>query len=139
MPCSLQAPSLFHRQLQAWNKPLLAAGGAGSWHRAAPASPEDEGALGDKRWVTGIWKLGVRVLGTGDMLRPQLTPLLCAPGVRFPGVGVLPGVPTGAGVKPKAPGRSPQPPWNTGVGSGLAPAWHLSPSFGITALQGTWQ
>ncbi|NXQ08150.1 ELN protein, partial [Vidua macroura] len=26
-------------------------------------------------------------------------------GVRFPGVGVLPGVPTGAGVKPKAPGR----------------------------------
>ncbi|NWH21780.1 ELN protein, partial [Grus americana] len=26
-------------------------------------------------------------------------------GVRFPGVGVLPGVPTGAGVKPKVPGR----------------------------------
>ncbi|NXN89644.1 ELN protein, partial [Bombycilla garrulus] len=26
-------------------------------------------------------------------------------GVRFPGVGVLPGVPTGAGVKPKAPER----------------------------------
>ncbi|NXF77775.1 ELN protein, partial [Sclerurus mexicanus] len=34
-------------------------------------------------------------------------------GVRFPGVGVLPGVPTGAGVKPKAPGRSPQSPGNT--------------------------
>lgn len=25
-------------------------------------------------------------------------------GARFPGIGVLPGVPTGAGVKPKAPG-----------------------------------
>ncbi|NWH33315.1 ELN protein, partial [Chloropsis hardwickii] len=37
-------------------------------------------------------------------------------GVRFPGVGVLPGVPTGVGVKPKAPGRSPQSPWNTGWG-----------------------
>ncbi|NWS21891.1 ELN protein, partial [Pachyramphus minor] len=31
---------------------------------------------------------------------------LSAAGIRFPGVGVLPGVPTGAGVKPKAPGRS---------------------------------
>ncbi|NXO41931.1 ELN protein, partial [Locustella ochotensis] len=38
-------------------------------------------------------------------------------GVRFPGVGVLPGVPTGAGVKPKAPGRSPQSLWNTGSGA----------------------
>lgn len=102
-------------------------------------APEDEGTLGDWRWVTGIWKLGVGVLGTSDILRPQLTPLVSAAGVRFPGVGVLPGVPTGAGVKPKAPGRAPRSPWNTEVGSGLPPTWHHSPSFGITALQGTWE
>lgn len=67
--------------------------------------------------MTGIWELG-----TSNVTRPQVTPLVSAPGVRFPGVGVLPGVPTGAGVKPKGPGRSPQPSWNAGVGSGLAPA-----------------
>lgn len=56
--------------------------------------------------MTGIWELGVRVLGASNIPRPQLTPLVSAAGVRFPGVGVLPGVPTGAGVKPKAPGMA---------------------------------
>lgn len=32
--------------------------------------------------------------------------LLCSTGARFPGVGVLPGVPTGTGVKAKAPGTA---------------------------------
>lgn len=35
--------------------------------------------------------------------------LLCLVGLRYPGVGVLPGVPTGTGVKPKAPGMFPFP------------------------------
>lgn len=34
--------------------------------------------------------------------------LSAPPGTRFPGVGVLPGVPTGTGVKPKAPGMQMQ-------------------------------
>lgn len=38
---------------------------------------------------------------------PTASPLFAPSGARFPGVGVLPGVPTGAGVKPKAPGMLP--------------------------------
>ncbi|NXA54604.1 ELN protein, partial [Nothocercus julius] len=53
--------------------------------------------------------------GAGAAVKPPKVPgagipgafpggVLPGAGVRFPGVGVLPGVPTGAGVKPKAPG-----------------------------------
>lgn len=57
---------------------------------------------------------------------PTLTtsPLFALSGARFPGIGVLPGVPTGAGVKPKAPGMwdspitlSPLCPGLSGVGN----------------------
>lgn len=38
------------------------------------------------------------------LLALTANPYFVPSGARFPGVGVLPGVPTGTGVKPKAPG-----------------------------------
>uniref|UniRef100_A0A8C5NIM1 Elastin n=1 Tax=Junco hyemalis TaxID=40217 RepID=A0A8C5NIM1_JUNHY len=61
------------------------------------------GGICNEGHVPGGWLWGSWVPVTPPV-RPQLTPLVSSPGVRFPGVGVLPGVPTGAGVKPKAPG-----------------------------------
>lgn len=106
-------------------------------------SPRVQGLVLSQRWVTRIWELGAGVSGTSNTRVPHcahLAPPVSATGVRFPGVGVLPGVPTGAGVKPKGPGRSPPFPGDAGVeggsraGSssalipillGLAPAHHL--------------
>lgn len=57
-------------------------------------------------------------------------PLCSTPGIRFPGVGVLPGVPTGTGIKAKGPGMSLLPLIHQLQGS-PPPYWscpHASPS-----------
>uniref|UniRef100_A0A5F9D141 Elastin n=2 Tax=Oryctolagus cuniculus TaxID=9986 RepID=A0A5F9D141_RABIT len=85
------------------------------------------GGVGGLGGVAGVGGLGVSTgavvpqpgagvgVGVGAGAKPGKVPGVGLPGVypggvlpgtgaRFPGVGVLPGVPTGAGVKPKAPG-----------------------------------
>lgn len=76
-------------------------------------------------WAMRAGELHAGFLGASNavmLLGAHLPPSVSAAGVRFPGVGVLPGVPTGAGVKPKGPGRSPPSPEQVGwrAGPGLA-------------------
>lgn len=156
VPCTLQAPQVplwaacpspKHRQPQGWSKPFTGSSAQGvrcGWHRGGPASPwgmkvpcpRVQGLVLSQRWVTRIWELGAGVSGTSNTTMPHyghLAPLVSAAGVRFPGVGVLPGVPTGAGVKPKGPGRSLQSPGDTGLEGG---SWAGSSSALISILLG---
>lgn len=107
--------------------------GCGELAQGCPRMPPgDEDTLSQGRGVvlsqrcrTRTWELGAGVLGTSKatMSHPaHLAPPVSAAGVRFPGIGVLPGVPTGAGVKPKGPGRSPQSPGDTGASPALVPS-----------------
>uniref|UniRef100_A0A663MQG3 Uncharacterized protein n=1 Tax=Athene cunicularia TaxID=194338 RepID=A0A663MQG3_ATHCN len=116
--------------------------GHGGWNRRGPESPQ--GMRLPCPWVQGLvltqrWVAGSSELGTSNATMPHRAhpaPPVSAAGVRFPGVGVLPGVPTGAGVKPKGPGRSPPSPGDTTVEGGSGAGF--SPSFGAAASQGTW-
>lgn len=124
------------------------AAGTGSEGPSKPPGNEGtlfQGTRGSAEPEMGAGDAGLS--GTSDTTPPhraRLTPLVSAAGVRFPGVGVLPGVPTGAGVKPKVPGRSPRCPgghWGGGQVQGwlqLCPHPHpagagSSPAFGVAA------
>lgn len=82
------------------------------------------GVMLSQRCRMRTWELGAGVLGISKAMishSAHLAPPVSAAGVRFPGIGVLPGVPTGAGVKPKGPGRSQQSPGDTGASPALIP------------------
>lgn len=114
------------------------------WHWGGGKPLVYGGALSQGTRVGAEPGMGDKGLGGGCRgLGYKQCSLVSVTGVRFPGVGVLPGVPTGAGVKPKGPGKFPRSPGDTGVeggcraGSssafililpGLAPAHHLGRS-----------
>uniref|UniRef100_A0A8C6EIJ9 Elastin n=1 Tax=Microcebus murinus TaxID=30608 RepID=A0A8C6EIJ9_MICMU len=88
----------------------LAPGGAAAAAAAYKAAAKAEAALMPAPSVPGavVPQPGAGV-GPGKVPGqcvglPGVYPGGVLPGARFPGVGVLPGVPTGTGVKPKAPG-----------------------------------
>lgn len=139
LPKAQAAPGLeqtLHWQLCPGGAVWLAQGGPSKSPGMNVSCPRVQGLVLSQRWVTRIWELGAGVSGTSNTTMPHcghLAPLVSAAGVRFPGVGVLPGVPTGAGVKPKGPGRSLQSPGDTGVEGG---SWAGSSSALISILLG---
>uniref|UniRef100_A0A8D2M5C0 Elastin n=1 Tax=Zonotrichia albicollis TaxID=44394 RepID=A0A8D2M5C0_ZONAL len=86
-----------------------------AWGRAVPGVGRSRAGAQGSLLPAGAVVPGAVQPGLGAAGKPPKIPgagipgafpggVLPGAGVRFPGVGVLPGVPTGAGVKPKAPG-----------------------------------